>query len=527
MVVLSKLKCDVLLVGYEEWENLGLRYLAAFLEEHDVNAKIQPYNPSMNESVLEQIKQSQPKVVGFSMIFQRMLEEFSELIGYLRANGVTAHFTMGGHFPTVAYKTVMKVIEGLDSVIRCEGEAALLELFKNVHRPESLRDIKGLVYRDHGDIKVNDARPLIQDLDSLPLPIRSDTVYRKRGLGVGSIISSRGCFYHCSFCSIRQFYDKAPGPKRRCRSPENVVTEMKYLLDKYDVRIFIFEDDDFLVNSPNHKRWIESFVSQLKTENLDDKILWRISCRIDDIDSGMIRLMKGAGLASVYLGIESGNERGLKTFNKRYKVADIYRNVEVLESLEMPFEFGFMILHPDCTFDTIREDIEFLKGIGSSGHALVHFTKMLPYAGTAIESRLREEGRLIGEVDAPDYPYLDARLDLLQMFFTQAFHERNFGREGLVERLRDAKLDTIIARKFSSDTNKSGEYQDTIYSLIRECNLSCLERMGMAVNLMRSRSEAQILENWWLLEKMAYEESLFEAQQNQILDSVMYSFRSG
>ncbi len=522
--MVESLKCDVLLVGYEEWENLGLRYLASYLADHDVAVEIQPYAPHMNGAVLKRIRERAPDVVGFSMIFQRMLGEFSALVRFLRESGVTAHFTVGGHFPTVAYEEVLDAIHGLNSVVRCEGEETLLALLRAVQRNDSLVDVSGLVFRDNGTIQMTPPRPLLKDLDRLPAPHRTGTVFQKRGLGVSSLIASRGCFYDCSFCSIRKFYDAAPGSKRRSRSPENVVAEMKHLYDEYGARIFIFEDDDFLVNTPKHAAWIEQFVSQLRAATLDEQIIWRISCRVDDVTAEMISLMQSAGLSSVYLGIESGSEQGLETFNKRYGVSDIHETIAVLEALSMPYEYGFMILHPDSTFETIREDIEFLKIVGDTGHALVHFTKMLPYAGTAIEQRLKDEGRFTGTVDAPDYTFPDSRIDLLQTFFTQAFHNRNFHREGLVERFRDAKLDAIIVQKFFSDTLNADEYRDTVWGLIRDCNLSCLERMGMAVNFMRTRSETQILENWWLLDKLAHEERTFEARHEQLLDSVLEAF---
>ncbi len=518
--------CDVLLIGYEEWENLGLRYLASYLASNNVSVAIQPYSTNKNREVFERVLASKPQVVGFSMIFQRMLGEFNSLIQYLRDNGISAHFTMGGHFPTVASTLVLNTIEGLDSVIRCEGEETLFELLKAVSNGETLKGIEGLTYREHSIVNENVSRPLMRDLDKLPMPIRTGLVFRKRGLGLSSLVASRGCFYDCSFCSIRKFYDEARGSKRRSRSPQNVVAEMKYLHEQYDARIFIFEDDDFLVSTQKHEAWIEQFVSELKAEGLDRKILWRISCRIDDVNPQLLSLMQDAGLASVYLGIESGNEQGLRTFNKRYSVSDIFETIEQLESLDMPYEFGFMILHPDSSFDTIREDIDFLKKLGESGHALVHFTKMLPYAGTAIEKRLKDEGRLIGDLDAPDYNFLDPRIDLLQAFLTQAFHNRNFHREGLVERLRDAKLDTIIVNRFFMDELDSASYQSQIFGLIRECNQQCLEKMGMAINFMRTRDETDILANWWLLDKLAHEENVFESQCGKQLNAIMNTYKA-
>lgn len=514
-------KCDVLLIGFEEWENLGLRYIAAFLSENGIDARIVPYESSSHERILSNIRNSQPAIVGFSLIFQRMISEFAELIAYLRKHGAICHFTMGGHYPTVDSNHLLSEIPGLDSVILCEGEETLLELVLSINEPEAWREIRGIVFRSGQDIVRTAPRRLLEDLDSLPFPVRGDNLPSIRGIGMCSIAGSRGCFYDCCFCSIREFYSTAPGPNRRSRSPGNVVSEMKKLYQDRGIRIFIFEDDDFVMRSPTQKAWIREFTDLLHETNLADRILWRVSCRVDEVDTSILDIMRKAGLASIYLGIESGSQQGLNTFNKHYSVNDIHHALDMIYEVGIPFEFGFMILHPDCSFDTIRLDIDFLKQISARGRAVVHFTKMLPYAGTAISRRLKEEGRLTGGIEAPDYPFTDPRLDLLQVFFTQAFHYRNFDSDGLVERLRFAKLDALTLQRFYSDQFDTSSYMDQVYELIRQGNESCLEKMSLAVRFMECRSEHEILDNWWFLEKLAYQERQLEQLLTVQLDILM------
>ncbi len=321
--------CDVLLLGFEEWENLGLRYIAAYLNQHGIQTKVHPLGGSKKE-ILALIQDEKPDIVGFSLIFQRILFDFAELIEYLRANGIKAHFTMGGHFPSVEPNAAMATIPGLDSIVRGEGEETLLELFKHRHQPESWGQIQGLVFRDsqNGGIHINPPRPEIQPLDSLPFPIRSDNLPIIRGLGLCSILASRGCYYDCSFCSIHTFYGEMPGPRRRARSPENVAAEIEGLFHQRGMRIFIFEDDDLFMRGRVQREWIDGLVQELQQRNLADQIVWRVSCRVDDIDSEPISKMMGVGLASIYIGIESGNNQGLKTFNKHYTVNDIHKLYE-------------------------------------------------------------------------------------------------------------------------------------------------------------------------------------------------------
>lgn len=514
-------KCDVLLIGYEEWENLGLRSIAAFLDKHGVRIKIESCDRTSKENIFLTICRENPKIVGFSLIFQRMLYEFADLINYLRDRGITTHFTIGGHFPSIEFRGTLQAIPALDSVIRGEGEETLLELFNYLDQPNLWGQIRGLVYRRDGEIVINPPRPLIQNLDTLPYPVRSDQVVTHRGLGICSILASRGCYYNCSFCSIHQFYSESPGPKRRSRSPINVVEEMKQLFHERNIRIFIFEDDDFAMKTRIHQQWIEDFVRELKKKNISDQILWRISCRVDDVNSELLKKMMEVGLMSVYIGIESGNNQGLTTYNKHYTVNDIYKAIDILQDLKLPFEFGFMILNPNSTFATIKEDINFLKEISRRGEAIVHFTKMVPYAGTPIAHKLKKEGKLIGTIDSPDYTYGDSRLELLQLFFTQAFHFRNFDNNGLVERLRHAKFDAIVLNKFFPHKYDTQAYAESIHDLIRKSNEVCLENMSLAVSFMEKRSEKEILDNWQFLHHLVKEEKDMELRITSALDWLM------
>ncbi len=518
--------CDVMLVGYEELENLGLRYIASYLEQQGVRVRIEPYtnSDSAKEMLLSRIRDYRPAIVGFSMIFQRLLFEFEGLIRFLRNGGVTSHFTMGGHFPTVESRATLENIAGLDSVVRCEGEETLLELYRGFESGKSPEEIEGLAFRRNGNIVINGPRPLLENLDGLPFPRRGKEFLLLRDLPLCTIISSRGCYYNCSFCSIRQFYAETRGRKRRSRSPGNFVDEIEMLYREHGARIFIFEDDDFVMKTGKQHQWIDDFVTEVKKRGLGDKIAWRISCRVDDLDAERLVMMQEIGLIGVYLGVESGHDEGLKVYNKHYKPEDVYRALDKLHRLDIPYEFGFMIFNPYTTFKSLKKDIRFLKEIGEYGKAPFQFTKMVPYAGTPIARRLAEEKRMTGTIDAPDYDYEDPRLDLLQLFFSQAFHFRNFDNRGLVERLRFAKFDALIVKRFISDMYNADAYLQGLYGIIRECNEQCTHTMSMAANFMEQLSEDGILERWSILESLLQTELKEEREYGARLDRLMENY---
>lgn len=517
-------KSGVVLVGYEGQENLGLRSIAAYLKQQGVRARIEPCQSIPREQILANLRADPPAVVGFSLIFQRMLSEFSGLISYLRENGVDAHFTIGGHFPTFEYQLLLETIPALDTVIRHEGELTLLELYGRLDQPERWSEIKGLAYRRGGKVVANPARPLIVDLDSLPFPVRNSEAVTHRGLGISSIAASRGCYYDCSFCSIHEFYREAAGPKRRSRSPVRVVDEIEWLFHERGTRVLIFQDDDMFMKGQHHRQWIDKFIRELHARDLAESILWRVSCRIDDLDAGPLRQMKAVGLASVYLGIESGSNQGLKTFNKRYTVQDVERALDLLKGIGLPFEYGFMILEPDSTLATVRDNIEFLSRVGADGGSLVNFCKMAPYAGTPIARRLAAEGRLVGTPDSPDYLFNDPRLDYLQLFLAETFNFRNFSDHGLVERLRLAKFDCAVLEKFFARDYQVDAYAGAVRDLISEANESAVRTVSLATRFIEQHSLGQILDYWPLLENCQEEEATAERRLGAALTEVQREF---
>src|SRR6516225_1023781 len=117
----------VLLVGFQDQDNLGLRYLASSLRAAGHEARIESFGP--DEAPLVTVARAwQPDVVGFSLIFQFMAPEFGQVIAALRSAGIGAHFTMGGHYASFAPETLLELMPELDSVVRFEGEHTIVEL---------------------------------------------------------------------------------------------------------------------------------------------------------------------------------------------------------------------------------------------------------------------------------------------------------------------------------------------------------------------------------------------------------------
>ena len=461
----------VMLVGFLAQMNLGLGYLASILRERGYHVEIVDFERDPKD-ILETARTLNPSVIGFSLIFQFYIQRFDSLIKYLRENGVNCHFTMGGHFPSLSYREALEFIPELDSVVRFEGEDTLVELVDLVAAGRDWRGIEGVALHQDGAIKANPLRRLIEDLDRLPYPDRQFEPGTVLGHSIMPILASRGCARTCSFCSIHMFYRSAPGKVVRTRKPVQVVREMRHLYEERGATIFLFQDDDFPLFGPVWKRWTREFLAELHRNDLVGRVLWKISCRADAVDPGLFAEMRAAGLYFVYMGLESGTAEGLKTLHKEITVEQNLGAVEILKQLNLAFQFGFMLFEPSTTFESIRENLRFLRAVAGDGSVAVAFCRMIPYDGTPIKDALIQSGRLKGDLCNPGYDFLDPRLDRFYYALTQVVDLRGWvhGYGSLSPKINVAWSEIAVLERLFPPLNDLAQYKRDLRELTRAAN---------------------------------------------------------
>jgi anaerobic magnesium-protoporphyrin IX monomethyl ester cyclase len=402
----------ILLIGFQHQGNLGLGYLASTLRQHGYSVIICDIEAPPGQIVATAL-QSNPIIIGFSLIFQFYILQYQRIISMLREAGVQCHFTMGGHFPSLSHTQTLNMVPQLDSVVRFEGEMTLLELADIIGNGRDWRTVPGIAFRTEDGISTTPMRALVDDLDKLPYPDRNYEPETAIGHKALPLLASRGCARTCSFCSIQTFYRAAPGKIVRTRKPALVVEEMRSLYLDCGIKIFLFQDDDFPLFGPVWRRWAASFVSELHRSGLSSRVIWKMNCRADSVDADVFASMRDAGLYLVYMGLESGNEEGLKTLHKQVTVEQNLSAVRLLKMVGLLFEFGFMLFDPGSTLDSVRANLNFLRTILADGCAAAVFCRMLPYDGTPIKDELERAGRLKGDIVKPDYDFLDPRVTAL------------------------------------------------------------------------------------------------------------------
>jgi anaerobic magnesium-protoporphyrin IX monomethyl ester cyclase len=417
---------NVVLVGAELEENLGLRYMASALEQRGHRAEIVPFNSELDiPRVVEQAIAVTPQIVGLSMVFTTRAREFCRLAHALRGKGYRGHLIAGGHFASFNYDRLLHDFPAFDSVGLGEGEELICALADHL---DDVSQIPGLCYRQQdGSVVVNPAIGNPDDLDALPSPRRT-TFHEYFGRPVASILSSRGCWRNCAFCSINAWYKKGGGKKFRVRSVESIVAEMKDLYFHHGVRIFNFQDDNFFLPDPAQAlQRFQALRAGLQREGVEG-IAIAIKARPDSITYDSIQVLDSLGLFRVFLGVENASETALHHLNRKCTLDQILNALQILNDFDVHVAYNLLMFEPDTVLDDILINLRFIERHMDNPF---NFCRAEAYAGTGLESKLRAESRLLGDYFGFDYRLKDARSEAFHQIANYAFFDRNFSDFGL------------------------------------------------------------------------------------------------
>lgn len=266
---------------------------------------------------------------------------------------------IGGPHATVLPVETLET-SGADLVYAGEGEIA----FKLLVQGTDLEMIPGACFMKDGKPFLVPGRLLVRDLDTLPLPDRDifdmDKYFRTwysmdrvdPGLKGTTIMGTRGCPYTCTFCqpTLSEIF----GKKMRKRSPESIVSELKYLVKKYSIDGFMFEDSTFIVDHP----WVTDICSLMNSEGL--KLKWCCNVRADLLTEELLDTMVDAGLSKVNMGVESASQRVLDDiYRKGITVEGVRSALRMCNSKGIFVQGYFMLGAPGETVEEMKLTIDF------------------------------------------------------------------------------------------------------------------------------------------------------------------------
>jgi len=333
-----------------------------------------------------------PDIIGISVMTAKLSSSIviSKICKELLPN---TKIVWGGPHPTILPEKSLK-FDSVDFLVRGEGEETFKNFLAAIKNSSSPNQIDGISYKNGMQVINNKLTPLINDLDHLALPERNLSVYPERynGSEMGSIITSRGCPFHCGFCGAKNMWTK----KVRARSNKSVINEILYLKEKYKLNNFYFWDDSFTVN---RNRTI-SLCKELINSKLNIK--WSCSTRVNIIDDELLKWMKKAGCVNIDIGIESGSDKMLKEIGKNITVNQIENALHMIRKNKINVNAYFMIGFPTETSENIEQTYNFLqnKKIGK-----VLFSIFTPYPGTELFEQADKLGLIPKNIDWSNFSH--------------------------------------------------------------------------------------------------------------------------
>jgi len=309
----------------------------------------------------------------------------------------------GGHF-TLNAERILEEAPEFDSLVLGEGEETLLDLLELLESStrKGLSTVSGLAYREGPEIVFTGPRPMIRELDTLPMPAyhRVDMehpMYYLHGMGrraVG-ISTSRGCGDRCTYCSEAALWRST----WRGRSGPLVVEEMKRLHQDYGKSLFVFNENSF--NQSRERN--EAFLDALGRSGL--RCHFWFQSRIKDIlrDRDLLGDFKRLGCYEVMLGVESISPQALKSYAKHQTLEQTKEATALLRENGIMVMTNIMFGDWEDTEGTLEEIYRLVIRIGE----FLVLTITTPLPGTHYFDQALKAGR-IEEQDFARYDFMHA-----------------------------------------------------------------------------------------------------------------------
>jgi radical SAM superfamily enzyme YgiQ (UPF0313 family) len=291
-----------------------------------------------------------------------------------------AKVILGGPQASVVDVATLEAFPGIDFIVRGEADRTFPALVKQLARGDvRWEDIPGITFRRGGEVVRNQAAPVIEDLDQLPLPAFDlDTRIGDRG-GIHLEIG-RGCPFACTFCSTNDFFRR----NFRLKSPAKMIADISRLKKDYQLGYFSLVHDMYTID----RKKVVAFCDAILASG--ESFTWGCSARTDCIDDDLLRLMAQAGCTGIFFGIETGSQRLQQVINKKLDLTEALQRIECADCNGINTTVALIVGFPEETLDDLRDTIHFFIDALRFDHAEPQCSLLAPLAGTPVYEQHKE-----------------------------------------------------------------------------------------------------------------------------------------
>ncbi|MEL6149538.1 MAG: radical SAM protein [Chloroflexota bacterium] len=335
---------------------LGILYIAGHLRERNIDVDVFDSTFASMAAFEQYIAETKPGVVGIytNMMTRRYVLKMAKMCN---AQGIP--LVLGGPDPANYAERYLE--HGADVVVIGEGELVLEELIPHIkqHGPVDMQHIDGIVYREQdGECVTTMPRAYIKDLNAQPFPARDlidihgymDVWKTHHGKSAVSLITARGCPYHCNWCSHAVF-----GYTHRRRSPENVVAEIEHIKSTYNPDLVWYADDVFTINH----RWLFKYAKLLGERGLHTP--FETISREDRLNEDVIKTLAEMGCYRLWVGAESGSQRILNAMERQTSIERVVDVVQLLQKYGIEAGMFIMLGYAGEDISDLEATVDALK----------------------------------------------------------------------------------------------------------------------------------------------------------------------
>ncbi|HAE43123.1 MAG TPA: hypothetical protein DCG34_09440 [Clostridiales bacterium] len=391
-------------------------YLMASGIEHVeiIDEQIHPIESEDLQQIIMALEK--PRIVGMSVLTLNSGRAY-DLSRRIKLIDSEATIVLGGIHPTVLPEEALSK-EGVDVVVRGEGENTFREMVSLILAGDDYRHIAGISYQEENKYTHNPDRPMISNLDDIPtFPYELFSKDLHRYPNFSGIFGSRGCPYHCTFCSSRSI----SGTTYRFHSVERIIYEISILIRQYKQTSIFLMDDNIAVNKKHFMNLCEAIIR----EGLNKEAFFHGSLRGDNAKDDILDMAYKANFRILYYGLETGSERLMKIIKKGETVATVAD--AIVRSANKGFSIGTTIIF-GLPKETRKDRYETINFVRSLPIASARFNTLAPYPGTPIFNQeyplkkilIRNEWENFGVQymwESDDIPYVPDGNDRLELIY--------------------------------------------------------------------------------------------------------------
>ena len=321
--------------GYT-WEASGIGYITSYLRRHysgDLDMEFYSGFYDSDEQIIKDCKNAE--LIAFSCTSP----QYKHGLQLAKQIKTTDNYIVFGGIHASALPHLLLKERCIDAVVVGEGERAMLRLIDDITRGARLS--KHIYRSDY-----------IENLDALPFPDRKTIknerniyqAFQDNGIRITSVLSSRGCPFHCSFCCSHVLWQR----KVRFRSPANVLDEIEQVVRDWNIQFLKFSDDTFTINK---QRVIE--FCKLKVER-KIKIAYGANAHINSIDEEMLRYLAESACQELWYGVESGSPMILQEIHKNVDINKVRQIFKLTKEYGIKTRAYFLLGMPNETIKDIE-----------------------------------------------------------------------------------------------------------------------------------------------------------------------------